>query len=132
MFICATKISSPISFPTKPDDDNISDEAQTKESAISAGVPEVQESPRPTAFPIGALAAEVAAEANQAAATAATAAAAASVAGAEKSDPDGGGGGGRRSVAAALNVGIAPTASPESPSPTEQNLPRVLWDRPVC
>ena len=33
-------------------------------------------------------------------------------------------------MAATLNAGIAPTASPESPSPTEQNLPRVLWDRP--
>ena len=83
----------------------ISDEDQAKESAIPK-TPAAQEAPRPTAFPTEPIA--------------------------EAGKPSAGadGGGGRRSVAAALNAGVAPTASPESPSPTEQNLPRVLWDRP--
>ena len=88
----------------------ISDEEQAKETAIPK-TPAAPEASRPTAFPT-----EPVAEAGKASA------------GADRADN--GGGGGRRSVAAALNAGVAPTASPESPSPTEQNLPRVLWDRP--
>ena len=80
---------------------------------MPAAVAEVQETPRPTALPT-----EAVAEAGQASP------------GADRADGGGSAGGGRRSVAAALNAGVAPTASPESPSPTEQNLPRVLWDRP--
>ena len=87
----------------------ISDEEQAKETAIPK-THAAQEASRPTAFPT-----EPVAEAGKASA------------GADRADN---GGGGRRSVAAALNAGVAPTASPESPSPTEQNLPRVLWDRP--
>ena len=86
----------------------ISDEDQEKETAIPK-TPAAPEASRPTAFPT-----EPIAEAGKASA------------GADRVDS----GGGRRSVAAALNAGVAPTASPESPSPTEQNLPRVLWDRP--
>ena len=99
---------------TKPGGYIISDESQAKESETISTASVVQEASRPTAFPTGPIATEAAAEANG---------------GAERAD-GGGVGGGRRSVAAALNAGIAPTASPESPSPTEQNLPRVLWDRP--
>ena len=88
----------------------ISDEDQAKETAMPK-TPAAQEASRPMAFPTT----EPVAEAGKASA------------GADRADN---GGGGRRSVAAALNAGVAPTASPESPSPTEQNLPRVLWDRP--
>ena len=68
----------------------ISDEDQAKETAIPK-TPAAPEASRPTAFPT-----EPVAEAGKASA------------GADRADN----GGGRRSMAAALNAGVAPTAHP--------------------